>query len=86
MISTWMHWSSSDVMLNSARAEPLASTWRSSKLRCFGTSLASTREALDPPTTVIADVIDKPCAEVYTRPEYEQWIISYFSAPDLPPR
>jgi hypothetical protein len=35
---------------------------------------------------VIADVIDKPCAEVYTRPEYEQWIISYFSAPDLPPR
>lgn len=33
--------------------------------------------------TVIADAIEQPVAEVYTRPEYKQMVIGYFSAPDL---
>jgi NADP-dependent 3-hydroxy acid dehydrogenase YdfG len=32
---------------------------------------------------VIADAIEQPVAEVYTRPEYKQSVIGYFSAPDL---
>src|SRR5690606_8919594 len=29
--------------------------------------------------TVIADAIEQPVAEVYTRPEYKQMVIEYFS-------
>jgi NADP-dependent 3-hydroxy acid dehydrogenase YdfG len=40
-------------------------------------------QPVDEVATVIADVIAKPCAEVYTRPAYKQMIIDYFSASDL---
>ncbi|MBK9036216.1 MAG: SDR family oxidoreductase [Myxococcales bacterium] len=33
--------------------------------------------------TVIADAIDRPCAEVYTRPEYKAQVAAYYAAPDL---
>lgn len=40
-------------------------------------------QPVDEVAKVIADAIETPCAEVYTRPEYKQWVISYYSAPDL---
>jgi NADP-dependent 3-hydroxy acid dehydrogenase YdfG len=40
-------------------------------------------QPVDEVATVIADVIEKPCAEVYTRPAYKQMVIDYFSASDL---
>jgi len=40
-------------------------------------------QAVEEVATVIADVIEKPCAEVYTRPQYKQMVTNYYSAPDL---
>ncbi len=40
-------------------------------------------QPVDEVAKVIADVIDKPVAEVYTRPEYKQLVTGYFGAADV---
>jgi NADP-dependent 3-hydroxy acid dehydrogenase YdfG len=32
---------------------------------------------------VIADVIERPCADVYTRPEYQKMVVDYFAAENM---
>jgi hypothetical protein len=40
-------------------------------------------QAVDDVATVIADLVDRPRAEVYTRPEMQAMVARYFSAEDV---